>query len=73
MLDIVIESPVTKRVVRARADDFPIEVFARLVTEAQVGGLESAVAWLNANGTWARVAEFSDNGETFRLIEVAQS
>lgn len=61
MLDIVIESPSTKRVVRARAHHFDPDTFVRLLLEIQVGGLESAAHYLNATGTWARVVNFHDD------------
>lgn len=70
MRDIVIESPSTKRVVRARAAHFEPEVFRRCIIEVRVGGLESACAYLNSIGIWARVAQFNERGDraTFQLM-----
>ena len=67
MLDIVIESPSTKRVVRLTAGHVSPEVMARCIIEVRVGGLESACAYLNSVGIWARVANFSEHG-TFQLM-----
>ena len=67
MLDIVIESPSTKRVVRLRAEHVDAATMRRCVIEVRVGGLESACAYLNSVGIWARVANFSEHG-TFQLM-----
>lgn len=67
MLDIVIESPITKRVVRASTKHLDAETMRRCVIEVRVGGLESACAYLNSIGIWTRVANFSNHG-TFQLM-----
>lgn len=67
MLDIVIEHPSTKRVVRLRAEHVDAETMHRCVIEVRVGGLESACAYLNSIGIWARVAQFTKYG-TFQLM-----
>ena len=70
MLDIVIESPITKRVVRASTKHLDAETMRRCVIEVRVGGLESACAYLNSIGIWARVAQFNATGDhaTFQLM-----
>ena len=70
MLDIVIESPSTKRVVRLRANVLDAETMRRAVIEVRVGGLESACHYLNSVGIWARVAQFNERGDhaTFQLM-----
>ena len=70
MLDIVIESPITKRVVRASTKLLDAETMRRCVIEVRVGGLESACAYLNSIGIWARVAQFNERGDhaTFQLM-----
>ena len=70
MLDIVIESPVTKRVVRLCAGHVDAETMRRAVIEVRVGGLESACCYLNSVGIWARVAQFNAAGNhaTFQLM-----
>lgn len=70
MLDIVIEHPVMKCVVRLRAHHLDAETMRRAVIEVRVGGLESACAYLNSVGVWARVAQFTALGDhaTFQLM-----
>lgn len=67
MLDIVIEHPSTKRVVRLRSDILDTETMRRCVIEVRVGGLDSACCYLNSVGIWARVAQFTKHG-TFQLM-----
>ena len=70
MLDIVIEHPVTKRVVRLRSDVVSADIMRRALIEVRVGGLESACYYLNSVGIWARVAQFNERGDhaTFQLM-----
>lgn len=70
MLDIVIEHPSIKRVVRLRAEHVDAETMRRCVIEVRVGGLESACYYLQSLGIWARVAQFNAAGNhaTFQLV-----
>lgn len=69
MKDIVFEHSVTKRVVRLTAAYVTPAVFKRCIIEVRVGGLESACAYLNSVGIWARVAQFNEASDhaTFSL------